>query len=268
MAFFVHIPRDGIPDLNVDAEDDLVDDDDDGGIVDDGLEMEDEDEDEGVEEARGPGRRGKDLPWETRQEFATKEAFEASEIPAELATNFSIRSGKFSNIETYYCRFSRKKGYKCQIKMRVRYSESSDQVFVEGIGEDHTHELMADYQPAPGNENYLRWTEAQTKVVMTGVMNEASPTVIKRLLREEFAEGKMPSAGQIANKIAHCKKIIMKSKNMLSTGEMRRYANSRVDIPLDKHEMYVAFHEIIDSQEEENIRFTLILTTEAMKDLF
>ena len=206
MAFFVHIPRGGIPDLNVDAEDDILDDDDDGGIVDDGLEMEDENEDEGVAEARGTGRPGKDLPWEMKHEYASKAEFEASDLTAELAADYSIRSGKFSNIETYYCKFSRKKGYNCNLKMRVRYSESSDQVFVEGVGEDHTHELMADYQPGPGNENYLRWTAAQTKVVMTGVMNEASPTVIKRLLREEFAEGQMPSAGQIANTIAHCKK--------------------------------------------------------------
>ena len=94
MTFFVHIPRGGIPDLNVNAEDEKEDDDD-GGIVDDGLEMEDDDEDEGVEVARGTGRRGKDLPWESKHEFATKEEFKASNLPAELSANYSIISGKF-----------------------------------------------------------------------------------------------------------------------------------------------------------------------------
>ena len=109
MAFFVHIPRGGIPDLNIDAEDDVLDDDDDGGIVDDGLDMEDENEDEVVAEARGTGRRGKDLPWEMKHEYASKAEFEPSDLPAELAADYSVRSGKFSNIETYYCKFSKKR---------------------------------------------------------------------------------------------------------------------------------------------------------------
>ena len=78
------------------------DDDDDGGIVDDGLKMEDQNEDERVAEARGTGRQGKDLPWEMKHEYASKAEFEASDLPAKLAANYSIRSGKFSNIETYY----------------------------------------------------------------------------------------------------------------------------------------------------------------------
>ena len=36
---------------------------------------------------------------------------------------------------------------------------------------------------------------------MTGVLNEATPTVIRRNLREHFPEGKLPSAIQIANKL-------------------------------------------------------------------
>ena len=98
-----------MPDLTVDGEDEIVDDDEDGSIADDGLKMEHKDEDEGVEEARGLGRQGKDLPWETKHEFATMEEFEASNLPAEVAVNYLIRSGKFSNIETYYRKFSIKK---------------------------------------------------------------------------------------------------------------------------------------------------------------
>ena len=98
--------------------------------------------------------------------------------------------GRFTDIETFYCKFDKKKGYKCSVKFRVRYSNNSDQVSVETEGGEHTHD-QEEVELEEGHPNYLRWTVAQTKVVMTGVMNEATPTVIRRNLRNVFPEGKL-----------------------------------------------------------------------------
>ena len=80
------------------------------------------------------------------------------------------------------------------------FSEVDDGVAVEEAGGEHNHEVVEEIVEGSN----LRWTAQQTKVVMTGVLNEASPTVIRRNLKELFPEGKLPSAIQIANKIAHC----------------------------------------------------------------
>ena len=247
-----------IPDLEVlrDLEEGMEE-----GMVDEGLE---EGEDEEVEDGGlRTGRRGPDLAWQNLIEFETTELYQASNIPSILKSGFTLRSGKLSNNETYYCKYMRKKGYSCKVKMRVLNSESSEQVEMQLEGGVHDHELKND--EVEGNDYYNRWTEAQTKIVMTGVLNEASPTVIRRLLREEFPDGKMPSAIQLANKIAHCRKVVTASRNILMTGELKDFISQRLQVPESQTEMYVASHEVIDDQGEDNIRFSIIFTTPAMK---
>ena len=113
---FIRIPDDGIPDLDNQLEEDIhlnlegVEDEDlfgdADGFVDEGLEDEEEDHDdnEGAAEPGGRnGRRGPDLAWKLYREFDTKAEFDASEIPAYLESTFSLRSGKFKNVETHYC---------------------------------------------------------------------------------------------------------------------------------------------------------------------
>ncbi len=76
--------------------------------------------------------------------------------------------------------------------MRVKFSETPDTVLVQNVGGAHNHNLDEDFVQDE-TENYMRWTTAQTKIITTGVMNEASPTVFKRNLKAEFPGGLMPN---------------------------------------------------------------------------
>ena len=140
-------------------------------------------------------KRGVESDWKELEAFETREEYERSEIPALLKTTFTLRSGKGTSSEVYHCRFARKKGFNCGKKVKVVFSEADDSVTVDEVGGDHNHDVVAVEEVEGSN---LRWTSLQTKVVMTGVLNEASPTVIRRNLKEHFPEGKMPSAIQIA----------------------------------------------------------------------
>lgn len=152
------------------------------------------------------GRRGPDLVWEDFQQFENVAQFELSDIPALLERDFSMRSGKLSSRETYYCKWLRKRGYNCNVKIRVIYAESSDQqVIVQKVGGDHRHE---DDSPEEVIDHKLRWTEDQTNIVMTAVVKGASPTVIRKLLIEKFPDTLMFSAVQLSNKIAYCRQIV------------------------------------------------------------
>ena len=97
---------------------------------------------------------------------------------------------------------------------------------------------------------------------MTGVLNEATPTVIRRNLREVFPENKLPTAIQIANKIAHCRKQVNAARQVLTTGELRKLIaeNSEIDFN-DENKSYVAFNEVVDDEGENGVRFTVIFTT-------
>lgn len=143
------------------------------------------------------GRRGPDLPWELYENFNTIDEFKGSDVFKELG-DYTRRSGKATSTETFVCKFSRKKGYlNCESKIRVIYSETSDEVTVEKV-QNHNHQKDDEYIAGGQKENYMKWTSAQIKVVMTGVMNEASPTVIRRNLKEHFSEVMMPSAIQLS----------------------------------------------------------------------
>ena len=146
--------------------------------------------------------------------------------------------------------------------MKVIFSEADESVTVEEVGGEHNHEMEVNEEAQGSN---LRWTAAQTKVVMTGVLNEASPTVIRRNLKEHFPEGKLPSAIQIANKIAHCRKQVSATKQVLTTGDLRKLIseNSEIDYN-DDNKSYVAFSEVIDDRGEEGVRFTVIFTTPSL----
>ena len=73
-------------------------------------------------------------------EFETKEVFQASNIPSILKSVFSFRSDKLSNNETFNCKYMREKGHSCKVKIRMIYSESSEQVEVKQEGAEHSHD--------------------------------------------------------------------------------------------------------------------------------
>ena len=183
---------------------------------------EEEEEEELITAATKKGRRGPDLAWEEYDFFETKEQYDASVIPDMLATLFTRRSGKHGDRQTYGCKFARKKGFLCKSKFRVTFSDSSEAVTVEAVTPTHNHEINLEAEEA--EDSNLVWTAEQKKVIMTGVLNEAKPAVIRRNLKDYFPEGKLPTATQLANKIAYVKKELVKAKEVL--GKTSFIANS------------------------------------------
>ena len=165
--------------------------DEDDEMIDEGLKEDEEDDFEDDVARTKSGRRGPDLEWEDFAEFDDMESFKASDIPAMLKKGLSVRSGKLSSVETYYCKFMRKRGYSCKVRMKVIFSESSEEITVQKVGGDHLHEINEDLQSEGGNDKYLKCTEKQCQVGMTGVMNETTPTVIRRNLKALCPEGKL-----------------------------------------------------------------------------
>ena len=109
----------------------------------------------------------------------------------------------------------------------------------------------------------MKWTSAQTKVVMNGIMNKATTTVIRRNLKNHFEEGSMQC--HLSNKIAYCKTIPNESREILMTGDHKEVIKENSEVPSDRNKMFVAFSEVVEDQGEENIFFAIIFTTPAMK---
>ena len=228
------------------------------------LDEGDEEEEEDLEQVapKKKGRRGADLPWEEFTTFDTKEDFDNSTIPEMLTGGFTRRSGKQGDIQTWHCKFARRKSYLCQTRFKVTFSASSDHVYIETVGANHNHEVDPNIENEGGN---LCWTAEQTKVVITGILNEAKPAVIRRNLKEYFPEGKMPTAVQLSNKISNCKNNLNEVKQVVTTGELKKLIEEHKEPDdTDEHKMYIGFSEVVDDQGEANVRFTIVFTTPAL----
>ena len=176
------------------------------------------------------------MDWRDWKVFETREEWDTSAVVENLKTDFTLRTGKLSSRQVYHCRFARKKGFNCGVKVKLMFSEIDDSVSVQGLGE-HNHELQV--QEEQEEAKNLCWTAEQTKVVMTGVLNEATPTVIRRNLREVFPENKLPTAIQIANKIAHCPKQVNATRQVLTTGDLRRLIAENSEIGHDYETLFL-----------------------------
>ena len=123
----------------------------------------------------------------------------------------------FIHIYHRYHRYARKKGFNCATKFRVIHFDSPAQtVRVETVKGDHNHELDVLEESESGN---LRWTAAQTRIIMAGVLNEASPRAIWQEIENKMPSGKLPSRTQLANKIAHCRKQLSVPNKTRRTAE-------------------------------------------------
>ena len=114
-------------------------------------------------------------------------------------------------------RYARKKGFNCATKFRVIHFDSPAQtVRVETVKGDHNHELDVLEESKSGN---LRWTAAQTRIIMAGVLNEASPRAIRQEIENKMPPGILPSMTQLANTFAHCRKQLSVSNKMRRTAK-------------------------------------------------
>ena len=92
------------------------------------------------------------MDWRDWEVFETREEWDTSAVVESLKTDFTLRTGKLSSRQVYHCRFARKKGFNCGVKVKLTFSEIDDTVSVQGLGE-HNHELQV--------------KEEQEEVVMT-----------------------------------------------------------------------------------------------------
>jgi len=189
--------------------------DDEEGLEDDGAASEGEE----VNLEHQNTRRGKGLNWTLLESFESIADYKSSHIYTSELSKMSMRkatSTKYAERETFECKYARRKAFlPCCLKFRVNFDTTSDSVTVEKCGEDHSHENDPEYGQT-GNLNYLRWTEEQTEIIMSGVRNDLGPTVIRRNLKDSnLFNGSFPSYRQINKKIAYCRKLLVTHKYVI-----------------------------------------------------
>ena len=74
----------------------------------------------------------------------------------------------------------------------------------------------------------------------------------------------MPTRMQLHYKIQHCKKLVAKTQKIANTGDLEAISK-QFDIPVDLTDCFVAYHEVIDDQGHDNVRFIVIWTSQKMQ---
>ena len=63
------------------------------------------------------------MDWRDWEVFETREEWDTSAVVENLKTDFTLRTGKLSSRQVYHCRFARKKGFNCGVKVKLTFSE-------------------------------------------------------------------------------------------------------------------------------------------------
>ena len=79
-----------------------------------------------------------------------------------------------------------------------------------------------------------------------------------------FADGQFPTRQQLNNKIQHCRNSLKKTEQIFTTHDLREKIKEKLEIPEDEMEAYIAYHEVLDEEEDEEPRFTVIWTSKKL----
>ena len=207
--------------------------------------------------------RGKDLVWKDFEDFETADEFKASDLKKKLDEEFTLRrsnSWDYADVEIYTCKYSRRAAYlPCPLIFKVNFLSNSEGVVVQTTEDssEHLHELDPEF--SPDGTNMFRWPSAATVIITNCVKNDVRPKVIMRNLREAniFDGRPEPSMIQLYNKIANVKRVVYKTRDILTTHDLRQKIDQQLDVPGLEHEAFIPFSEVLDD-EEEDPRFTVI----------
>ena len=216
--------------------------------------------------------RGKDINWIEKERFETIVAYKESQVYQNIVEEFSCmrrRSPDYADTEHFVCKYSRKVGYNpCPVQYMVIFFSHNDEVSVacaDGV-EEHVHVHTVDDAGSAGGVNF-KWTLEQTAMIRQCVQNEQTrPAIIRRNLENAnlFLEGKSPTNQQLNNKIAHVKVQLNKTQQIFTTHHLREKIKENIDIPEDEDQAYIAFHDVIDENEKDEPRFSVIWTSKRM----
>ena len=251
---------------------------DDDELIDDGLrensqspDTEPVDDDNNKEENVSEKKKGcgKDLDWEFFMEFENLERYKESVIKKELEDSYSLRKTCYtfgSTKEIWACKFSRRINFKeCKSKYRVTFSNSTESIYIERTASNHLHEeIVRDEDDTEGKRNY-RWTKEQTKLVMDGVRDGLTPTIIMRILQRNGIPLRGLTKKQLYYKVNDCNRKRVETDFIIDTGTLREEISKISKEPVDLRECFVCYSEVIDDVEGEDPRFCIIWTSKQLQ---
>ena len=219
------------------------------------------------EPRKNSGKRGKDIPWKEMKSFSTTKEYNESEVASEIKDMFSARVSReteYADTIRYTCKFSRKVGWKvCPLMIRVKFMAHCEEVLVEQYGNAHLHEEETDHEHLGVN---FRWTDAMTECIKQTLKNEGTAATVLRNLKDLnlLPKENGPTTLQLKNKISYCRKILNKTDQIITTGDLRAKIKEHLAIPDDECDAYIAHHNIDDEQDNREPRFTIIWTSKKL----
>ena len=216
---------------------------------------------------QGQKIRGRDLSWQKKISFNNMDQYNESALYEELKDNFTrkrMEDFEYGECYNYVCKFNKKTGYlHCQKKMRIIFPADSCEVLVQEHG---VHEHIEDPDYVNTNTNF-QWSKAATDIVIQGIRCGATPTIIRRNMREAGLFDSLdsePDKTQLYNKISYLKKALKLNEGLENTHELRQKIAEHTQVPESDFEGYVAHHIIEDEDPNKDVKFVVIFTTKKL----
>ena len=233
-------------------------------VVSTGEDFEDNDERDVRKEAEAAEtmkkKRGKAADWETKFEF-TNEEYHASDVAKKLKLGFAkhrTRNTKTGLVTEFWCKYGKKIGFSCPVKVKVIKNEEKTTVMEEKDPKDHDHE-----EKEEGDRVYGDYNPDQTKEMKECLKLDMSTRNIKKSLQNKglFTDENMPGQNSFYHKINQLKKELKLDQVKITVDDFKGQIQQNSAVPENEDEAYIVKAYVEESDGVGDLKFHILIST-------
>ena len=204
---------------------------------------------------------GKGVEWLLKLEFDKEFPFVGSDLDLKLKRDYirhKMLITKAGEISIYWCRFGKKRGFSCPVKVKI-VRKNEKVFFMEEIDpkvHDHTENREERIY-----ENYMK---DQVEAMKECIDLDMRTRYIKKSLKKKelLSDASIPKPSSFYHKVHLIKKQISKDQVKISVSEFHKILNENSYFPENAHEAFV-----VKSFVEENgdgLKYCVLISTQAL----
>ena len=208
-------------------------------------------------------KRGKAVEWVMKLEFDEEFPFVGSDLDLKLKRDYirhKMSITKAGEISIYWCRFGKKQGFSCPVKVKI-VRKNEKVLFMEEINpKDHDHTEIREERV------YENYTNDQVDAMKECIDLDLQPRNIKKSLKKKelLTDASMPKPSSFYHKVNQIKKQLSKNQVKITVSEFQKILKENSYFPENADEAFV-----VKSFVEENadgLKYCVLISTQGLME--
>ena len=195
-------------------------------------------------------KRGKAVDWQTFHKFDSYDSFESSELGKEVKSDFVKHKVNKDGTGVYFCRYGKKKDFKCEVKYKVVKNLDGSWEIQEPLEEiKHNHDKIAN------TRKYQDYATAN-KLIGERLDLQVKTRVIRKDLKEKSVISEETSKSIFQKKLYRERVKLNQAAVKINYNQLKEIIEAKSIPSQDVNEPYIVYSSINDSEE---LRYMMII---------